>query len=150
MQETPNPKLKIGVAIGLFVIAGGIAIYATRGPEVPESIEKEKTVWYCTNCKTGFELPADAPPEMFQVQEEPASDASPSPRRRGGASLGERYAKCPNCGEFKGVPGVLCGGCGKTFRKFNKEGVAMICPDCKWDPTTGQTAEGDRLYVLDE
>ncbi len=141
--------LKIGAAIGLFVMAGVIFMYSRSTPEVPEDLNA-KSYWYCTECKIGFELDnKNSPLDTFkEVKLESAGGDPDKPRRRGTPTT-ERVAKCPTCTQYTGHAGMVCGSCGAAFQRIKPDGTVLICPECKWDPLTGHEAEGRRLDVLD-
>ncbi len=80
MQDKSN--LKIGVAIGLFVMAGAIFMYSRSTPEKPDDLGT-KTLWYCTSCSVGFEIDGKtAAPDTFR-DIEIAQEESDTPRPRG-------------------------------------------------------------------
>ncbi|MCB9854971.1 MAG: hypothetical protein H6818_04730 [Phycisphaerales bacterium] len=143
-----NSKFKIGVAVGLLIVAAGIVIYTNTGSEIPSDVDRS-TYWYCPKCDAGFEL-KDPPPEgsLVEVAIEPEDSGKPSPVRQVRKTV--TMAKCPTCGEAVAVAGVKCAECGAAFRKFNDKGDVLICPKCKWDPVTGKKAAGDREYILDD
>lgn len=143
-----NSKLKIGIAIGLFLVAGGIVLYSNSAPKLPADVDRS-TYWYCEKCDAGFEL-SDPPPAgaLVEVPIETEDSGQPSPVRK--VRKTETLAKCPTCGEQIARAGMKCGQCGAAFRKFNAKGDLLICPKCKWDPVTGKTAAGDREYILED
>ncbi|HPF41180.1 MAG TPA: hypothetical protein P5081_15205 [Phycisphaerae bacterium] len=143
-----NSKVKIGIAVGLLVVAAGIVWYSNSGEKLPDDV-KRTTFWYCDKCDAGFELP-DPPPEGALVESPVAqpNDDKPSAMRRVRKTV--TLARCPTCGEQQAHAGLKCGGCGAAFRRFNENGDILICPKCKWDPTTNEKAAGDREFILDE
>ena len=141
--------VKLGLAFGLFALAAVLFIAMKQGDDTP--VDRPETVYfYCTACETGFDLRLDAPAETFRTVERDVDlGDGPQARRRSTKTSLEKVAKCTACGEFAGHPGRLCDHCQGSYRLTNKIGQVMVCPKCKWDPTTGQEAVDDRLSVLD-
>jgi hypothetical protein len=149
---TSKDKVRLGLAAGLLLVAVLLfVLLAPRRGEIPDAGEA-KTIWYCAACKNGFELTGVQTAEMVRLRRVQATtQSSPDaaqPRRPGRSAV--EVTKCPFCGEWAGVPARRCGACRLIFPARAKDGEIAVCPDCKWDPTTGAKAEGVRARLGEE
>ncbi len=144
---------KIGLAVGLFVLALALFFWLRPTVEIPAESADERTHWICAACGTAFDLPPDEPQGTFSAvtisgADGESGEVQPGGARRGGVGY-VRVAKCPSCAQFEGRAAIVCASCGEVFRQQKDDGTAMICPKCNWDPTTNAPAEGERLDVLE-
>lgn len=151
-MSTENSSKKLILAAVLGAVAITLFFVLNRDDSMEGEAAGEKSLWYCTACQKSFELNArqaqtDVRPELRESAGEGADNSEPQARGRGDRVM-FNIAKCPSCNEWKGEAARKCQDCGEIFVARTSKGQTSICPKCKWDPSTGQKAEGDRLDAL--
>lgn len=142
---------KIVLALVLLGAAGVLfVVMKPSGADVPDD-ETTLTYWWDTETNQEFTIPgSEREAKVRQRRIETEQSPATGPRtRRSGTDL-ESVAMSPYTQKYTGVQARLCPNDGTVFPMKNKRGERMICPQCKWDPTTGDTAQSDRETVLED
>lgn len=140
---------KVILAAALLVTAGVIYFVMNGSDDGAAALAGDKSLWFCTSCQKSFELtPAQAQTDVHAELRSTGDASTDEPQARGrGDRVMFNVAKCPSCGQWKGEAARKCPDCGEVFIARTSKGETAICPKCKWDPSTGRKAEGDRLEL---
>ena len=146
----PGDTKKIVAAVVLLGVAAVLFfVMSSGGSDIPDD-ETTVTYWWCTETNQGFEIPGTERAEKIKQRRiETDSGETSGPRTRRAGREVESVALSPFTNKFTGIQAECCKNDGTIFPKKNKNGERMICPTCKWDPTTETTATSDRESVLD-
>ncbi len=136
---------KVIVAGGLLALA--VVLYvnlSSPDDDIPESPESA-TTWYCTACEKMFDVSAADADEVVRTavatgSADGESGAPPAARGRGRQAF-VRQAKCPTCEAWTGVETAQCHECQTVFATQSADGKPAVCPQCRWDPATGEIAD---------
>lgn len=143
---TSKDKLKLGLACVLLIAAGLLLAVLSSTNDIPDDPDA-KTIWYCTACRSSFELTGlqTASAVRQKSARSSSADGESLPRRPGITTID--VVGCPFCKQLAGVPARRCPNCGEVFPARTDAGKVAICPnpECQWDPTTGRKAEGTRM-----
>lgn len=136
---TSKDKLKLGIAGLLLLVAVLIFLKLSSRNPIPDA-EEARTLWYCTACRSAFELTGDQAAVAIRQRAvgptAPPSEDEPQARRPGRTLV--EVVTCPFCKELAGMPARRCPECGEVFAARAKDGEAAICPNCRWDPKQGR------------
>jgi DNA-directed RNA polymerase subunit RPC12/RpoP len=133
---TSKDRIRLGAAAALLVVA--FALFALLWPKlghIPD-LEETKTLWYCTACKSGFELTGQQRADLVaqrRVEDGKAMEADRVRARRPEQTVMD-VAKCPFCGSWSGVRARRCPQCGEVFAAKTSKGAQAVCPHCGWNP----------------
>lgn len=113
-----NPKAKIGAAVGLLVIAGGILFWYTRGgaEEAAAKSDETKTTWMCAACSSSFDLTAK---QVLVMGKEAGPPGIP--------------LICSKCKEKKVYRAIKCPKCGTLYFSSEVPDSSGVCPKCHPD-----------------
>lgn len=143
---TSQDKFKLALAVALLLLAVGVFYLLSPGKGAMVFAPEARTLWYCTACKSGFELSGEQTAAMVRLTHKvdglPSDGVAATPRRPGRTVI--EITKCPFCAELAAVPARRCPVCGEMFALRTKTGEIAVCPNCEWNPTQDKKAEGRR------
>jgi hypothetical protein len=123
-----NKQVKIAVAIGLLVIAGGVLFWFSKGTEETAAKAAEtKTLWMCQACSTTCELTAK---EVDVLAKESGPPTPP--------------LLCQKCREKKVFRAVKCPKCGTPYFTSDVPDSTGVCPKCNPDAPKASVIEDQK------